>query len=62
MTTNTATKTIGTIVSYEDMGNPLRFGEITEIRTTKYGTEFLVEWADGGSDYSTCTQRGWKVR
>lgn len=52
---------IGTEVSYEDMANPLRNGEITDIRTSDWGVQYEIRWEDGSISFSDCRQAGWKA-
>ena len=59
--TNTQTIKIGTEVSYEDMANPLRNGQVSDIVTSQQGTQYEIIWEDGTVDYSDLRQRGWTV-
>jgi hypothetical protein len=49
-------------VSYEDMANPRRDGKVIEVRTTTWGTQYVVRFDDGEETYSDLRQHGWVVR
>jgi hypothetical protein len=51
----------GQRVSYMDMSNPRRFGTVTGIRISEWGTQYIVSWDDGGEDKSDMRQRGWRT-
>lgn len=52
---------IGTEVSYEDMANPLRKGQVSDVVSSRWGTGYEITWEDGTFDYSDLHQRGWKI-
>ena len=59
--TNTQNIQIGTEVSYSDMANPLRKGQVSDIVTSTWGTQYEVAFEDGTFEYSDLRQAGWKV-
>ena len=48
-------------VTYQDMANPRREGTVTEIKTSRWGTEYRVTWdkADDGFTWTDLRQPGW---
>ena len=57
--TTTQTIQIGTEVSYQDMANLLRTGQVSSVLTSEYGTQFEITWEDGTTEYSDLRQSGW---
>ena len=61
MNSDNNSREIDTRISYEDMANPKREGTIAAIITTKWGTQYKVNFDDGTETISDCRQAGWKV-
>ena len=59
---------IGTIVSYEDMGNPQSTGMVSELKITTWGIQYGITWYAGPAaqltdrfSWSDLRQRGWTI-
>lgn len=60
MTTSYSPKP-GQRVSFEETGNPRRFGRIAARIETSHTSEFMVRWEDGTASQSDLRQHGWRV-
>ena len=59
--TTTTEITAGTRVSYEDMANPYREGEVVKVIASEWITEYLVSWYGGGETFTDLRQHGWNL-
>lgn len=55
-----ATITTGSIVSYEDIANPVRLGELVGTQETAWGTQYGVRF-NGRIHVTDLRQAGWKI-
>lgn len=56
---------VGMRVSYEDMANPRKAGEVVDVVRSAWGVQYAIRWdahpAPAPLDYSDCRQSGWRI-